>query len=196
MAPLADALGDHPSPGYRQSLALAQLILAVEGEFDQRLNEAHDAPGRHSIWYQARVDLFHGQPCAGSAGPGTRDVHSDAHSPRSTSSALPNGPAGPAPSSLPPASGSWPAGPSPWRTLSPQELQIATLAADHLTNRQIAQRMYLSHRTVGSHLYRIFPKLGVSTRSQLHQVLPQHPVDPQPHLSRGSGRSPKAHAVN
>lgn len=51
--------------------------------------------------------------------------------------------------------------------LSPQELQIAHLAAEGLSNREIGQRLYLSHRTVSSHLYRIFPKLGITTRAQL-----------------------------
>ena len=51
--------------------------------------------------------------------------------------------------------------------LSAQELQIARLAAQGLSNREIGQRLYLSHRTVGSHLYRIFPKLGVSSRTEL-----------------------------
>ena len=55
--------------------------------------------------------------------------------------------------------------------LTPQELQIAHLAASGLSNRDIGQRLYLSHRTVGSHLYRIFPKLGVSSRSQLAEAL-------------------------
>jgi DNA-binding NarL/FixJ family response regulator len=52
-------------------------------------------------------------------------------------------------------------------TLSPQELQIARLAAQGLSNREIGQRLYLSHRTVGSQLYRIFPKLDVTSRTQL-----------------------------
>jgi DNA-binding CsgD family transcriptional regulator len=51
--------------------------------------------------------------------------------------------------------------------LTPHELQIAHLAADGLTNREIGQRLYLSHRTVSSHLHRIFPKLGVASRSEL-----------------------------
>ncbi|NEK57872.1 AAA family ATPase [Geodermatophilus sabuli] len=51
--------------------------------------------------------------------------------------------------------------------LTPQELQIAQLAATGLTNREIGERLYLSHRTVGAHLYRIFPKLGVSSRAAL-----------------------------
>lgn len=40
-----------------------------------------------------------------------------------------------------------------------------------MSNREIAQRLFLSHRTIGSHLYRAFPKLGVATRSQLWDVL-------------------------
>jgi DNA-binding CsgD family transcriptional regulator len=46
------------------------------------------------------------------------------------------------------------------------ELEIAQLAAQ-FPNRDIGQRLYLSHRTVGSHLYRIFPKLGITSRRQL-----------------------------
>jgi DNA-binding CsgD family transcriptional regulator len=55
--------------------------------------------------------------------------------------------------------------------LTPQELQIARMAADGLSNRDIGQRLYLSHRTIGSHLYRIFPKLGVTSRADLHAAL-------------------------
>jgi DNA-binding NarL/FixJ family response regulator len=51
--------------------------------------------------------------------------------------------------------------------LTPQERQIAQMAADGLTNREIGQKLYLSHRTVGSHLYRIFPKLDITSRAQL-----------------------------
>lgn len=55
--------------------------------------------------------------------------------------------------------------------LTPHELQIAQLAADGLTNREIGQRLYLSHRTVSSHLHRIFPKLGVASRSELRMMV-------------------------
>ncbi len=55
--------------------------------------------------------------------------------------------------------------------LTPHELQIAQLAAEGLTNREIGQRLYLSHRTVSSHLHRIFPKLGVASRSELRMTV-------------------------
>jgi DNA-binding CsgD family transcriptional regulator len=60
-----------------------------------------------------------------------------------------------------------PAAPAALSTLSPQELQIAQLAAQGLSNREIGQRLYLSPRTIGSHLYRIFPKLGITSRMDL-----------------------------
>jgi DNA-binding CsgD family transcriptional regulator len=63
--------------------------------------------------------------------------------------------------------------------LTPQELQIATLAARGLTNREIGQHLYLSHRTVGSHLYRAFPKLGITARSQLSEALLETTGAPQ-----------------
>jgi DNA-binding CsgD family transcriptional regulator len=55
--------------------------------------------------------------------------------------------------------------------LTTQEQQIASLAAAGLTNRQIGQRLFLSPRTVGSHLYRVFPKLGVASRAGLRDAL-------------------------
>jgi DNA-binding CsgD family transcriptional regulator len=61
--------------------------------------------------------------------------------------------------------------PGAWAQLSPQELQIAQLAADGLSNREIGEQLYLSHRTVESHLYRLFPKLGVTSRGQLRDAL-------------------------
>jgi DNA-binding CsgD family transcriptional regulator len=60
-----------------------------------------------------------------------------------------------------------------WDQLSPQEWQIARMAAEGLSNREIALQLFLSHRTVGAHLYRIFPKLGITSRGQLHLALDQ-----------------------
>ncbi|WP_305784443.1 helix-turn-helix transcriptional regulator [Symbioplanes lichenis] len=55
----------------------------------------------------------------------------------------------------------------PFAGLTAQQVQIVRLAADGLTNREIGERLGLSPRTVGSHLYRIFPLLGVANRTQL-----------------------------
>jgi DNA-binding CsgD family transcriptional regulator len=60
--------------------------------------------------------------------------------------------------------------------LTEQEQQIAHLAAEGLSNREIAQRLYMSHRTVGAHLYRIFPKLGITSRTQLPRALRSPPA--------------------
>jgi DNA-binding CsgD family transcriptional regulator len=65
--------------------------------------------------------------------------------------------------------------PGAWAQLSPQELQIAQLAAEGLSNREIGEQLYLSHRTVESHLYRLFPKLGVTSRAQLRDALEHTP---------------------
>ncbi|MFI6391478.1 AAA family ATPase [Nonomuraea sp. NPDC050540] len=55
----------------------------------------------------------------------------------------------------------------PLAALTPQERQIVQLAAQGLANREIAARLFLSPRTVGQHLYKAFPKLGVSSRTEL-----------------------------
>ncbi|WP_246398165.1 AAA family ATPase [Mycobacterium vicinigordonae] len=67
-------------------------------------------------------------------------------------------------------------GPAP---LSAQERRIAELAAKGLTNKEIARQMSLSPRTVGAHLYRLFPKLGVTRRAGLHDALKA--IDAAPH---------------
>lgn len=54
--------------------------------------------------------------------------------------------------------------------LSAQEREVARLAARGLNNREIGERLVLSPRTVGSHLYRLFPKLSISSRAQLRDL--------------------------
>ena len=60
-----------------------------------------------------------------------------------------------------------------YQALTAQELEIARLAAVGLSNKQIADRLFMSHRTVGAHLYRIFPKLGITSRAALSGALPR-----------------------
>ena len=68
--------------------------------------------------------------------------------------------------------------PTVWSSLSAQELQVARMAAEGLSNRQIGERLYLSNRTVASHLYRIFPKLGITSRAQLPAISLDLPAAP------------------
>ena len=55
--------------------------------------------------------------------------------------------------------------------LTAQELQIAQLAAKALSNREIGQKLFVSPRTVSTHLYRIYPKLEISARGELASAL-------------------------
>ena len=55
--------------------------------------------------------------------------------------------------------------------LTPQQRQIVRLASDGLTDREIGDRLFLSPRTVSSHLYRSYSKLGVASRHQLRDVI-------------------------
>jgi len=64
-----------------------------------------------------------------------------------------------------------PAGPDALGELTPQQRQIVRLASDGLTDREIGERLFLSPRTVSSHLYRSYPKLGVASRHQLRDVI-------------------------
>jgi DNA-binding NarL/FixJ family response regulator len=64
-----------------------------------------------------------------------------------------------------------PGEPDALRELTPQQRQIVRLAGAGLTDREIGDRLFLSPRTVSSHLYRSYPKLGVATRYQLRDVI-------------------------
>jgi DNA-binding CsgD family transcriptional regulator len=83
-----------------------------------------------------------------------------------------------------------PTEPDALRELTPQQRQIVRLASEGLTNREIGDRLFLSPRTVSSHLYRSYPKLGVAGRLQLRDVI-AHASTPTPaHESAGSETPP------
>ena len=69
--------------------------------------------------------------------------------------------------------------PSTLDELTPQELQIAGMVAQGMTNKDIAARLYLSPRTIDYHLRKVFSKLGIASRTELvRHGLPQRaPAD-------------------
>jgi DNA-binding CsgD family transcriptional regulator len=62
-------------------------------------------------------------------------------------------------------------------SLTPQQRQIALLAAAGHTNKEIAARLFLSPRTVSTHLYQAFPKLGITSRAALRDALADTPLE-------------------
>ncbi|BBG02672.1 ATP-binding protein [Pseudonocardia autotrophica] len=61
-------------------------------------------------------------------------------------------------------------GPGPAATLTAQELRVARLAANRMTNREIAAQLLISPRTVGHHLANVYPKLGITSRGELTRI--------------------------
>jgi DNA-binding CsgD family transcriptional regulator len=73
--------------------------------------------------------------------------------------------------------------------LTPQQRQIVRLASHGLTDREIGDRLFLSPRTVSSHLYRSYPKLGVASRHQLRDVIARAGASTTAHQST-AGETP------
>ncbi len=173
LADVEPLIAQVPSPGYHRSLRLAQVMLADDADIDERIALARQTPGGSSNWFEARINLAHGMSL--------RRRRRGVDSRRPLASALTvfeylgaDAWAQRAAAELAAAGGrSREPRPAASSVLSPQELHIAQLAAQGLTNREIGGRLFLSHRTVGSHLYRIFPKLNITSRNQLREVLHQ-----------------------
>jgi DNA-binding CsgD family transcriptional regulator len=160
-----------PAGGVRRAISLARVWLAEEDEEPEYLAAARKECEHSSPWYRARLDLAHGSLLRRRRRiTEARELLDSAH--RSFERLDAPAWAARAKRELA-ATGQTPHRHRPglWAGLSPQELEIARLAGQGLSNREIGERLYLSHRTVGSHLYRLFPKLGVQSRSQLAAVL-------------------------
>ena len=64
-----------------------------------------------------------------------------------------------------------------WKSLTPTEHKVAELVAEGLTNPQIGERMFISPRTVQTHLAHVFAKLQISSRAELASVVTKHALD-------------------
>lgn len=63
---------------------------------------------------------------------------------------------------------------SGWESLTPTERDVVRHAADGLGNKDIAERMFISPRTVQTHLTHAYAKLGLTSRIQLIQEATRH----------------------
>jgi ATP/maltotriose-dependent transcriptional regulator MalT len=168
---IEELIGHTTAPGVLRAMALSRAALADENAAERRLAEARELAPSAPPWYQARLELMHGSWLLGQRRiVPARDALRSAHA---TFAALGAGAWANRASQKLAESGqrAEPQTRYTWAKLSPQELQIAQLAAEGLSNRDIGERLYLSHRTVGSHLNRVYPKLGVHTRVELRAVL-------------------------
>lgn len=59
--------------------------------------------------------------------------------------------------------------------ITAREREVATMAAHGASNREIAERLYLSVRTVHNHLHRVYKKTGVAGRTELSDILNLQP---------------------
>ncbi|GAA5178738.1 LuxR family transcriptional regulator [Rugosimonospora acidiphila] len=159
------------SPALHAGLRYARAVLAEDARAEALFREALNAETSRWPFSRARTQLAYGQWLRRQR----RPVESRAplRAARNTFDALGTAPwAERARQELRAAGEASRVRPVPGRDeLTPQELQIAQLAAQGLTNREIGQALYLSHRTVSTHLHNIFPKLGITARAQLHAIV-------------------------
>jgi DNA-binding CsgD family transcriptional regulator len=63
---------------------------------------------------------------------------------------------------------------SGWQSLTPSERAVVDLVAERLSNPQIGHRLYVSGRTVQTHLAHVFAKLRITSRAQLAAAAARH----------------------
>jgi DNA-binding CsgD family transcriptional regulator len=73
-----------------------------------------------------------------------------------------------------------------WAAMTKSELAVAQLVADGLTNREIAEQLFVSPHTVNTHLRQVFVKLEVKSRVDLTRLAIERNSEPAPEIARGS----------
>jgi DNA-binding CsgD family transcriptional regulator len=76
-----------------------------------------------------------------------------------------------------------------WRALTESELAVVRLVADGLTNREVAERLYVSPHTVNGHLRHAFEKLAINSRVALTRIAADHP-EPVQRIGSSAGEPP------
>ncbi|GAA2977730.1 LuxR family transcriptional regulator [Streptomyces lactacystinicus] len=155
-------------------LAAATALVAEDDEAEAAYRAAYAVPGAEQwVFDLARLRLAHGSWLRRRHRPGARESLRAAHHVfrrlqadpwaqrceeelRAAGDQVAPSPGGAAPDAA---------------ALTGQELRIARLAATGLSNKEIGQRLQLSPRTVGAHLYKVFPKLGITSRAALARAL-------------------------
>ncbi|MET8625767.1 AAA family ATPase [Kitasatospora sp. NPDC004669] len=154
--------------------AAATALAAEDDETDEAYRAAYAVPGAEQWAFDlARLRLAHGAWLRRRHRPGAREVLRVAHhvfrrlqaSPWAQHCEEELRAAGDFVAPPPDGTAAEPSG------LTGQELRIARLAATGLTNKEIGRQLQLSPRTVGAHLYKIFPKLGITSRAALAHAL-------------------------
>ncbi|MER6350234.1 BREX system ATP-binding domain-containing protein [Streptomyces sp. NPDC001532] len=158
------------SPHHAFLLAAASALAATDEDAEPRFRAAYAVPeAERWVFEAARLRLAHGAWLRRHQRPGARQVLGEAHRAFRSLRAAPW--AAQAEEELR-AAGHAVAGPAGRRgLLTAQELRIAHLAADGLTNKDIGRLLRLSPRTVADHLYKVFPKLGITSRAALARAL-------------------------
>lgn len=170
LADIERLIGDRPCPAAEIGVFFANTVLADDDSAQSWYEAALIGPGSELPWHRARIQLNYGswlrrhrraresRPQLRTARQTFEALGASAWANRADVELRATGEKG------------WTPAIRGWDLLSPQESQIAQLAAQGLSNKEISEQLFLSHRTVGSHLYRIFPKLGISSRAQLAAV--------------------------
>ncbi|MEV7286283.1 AAA family ATPase [Streptomyces sp. NPDC093252] len=162
------------SPHHAFLLAAATAVAETDAPDDALYRAAYAVPGAGEwVFGAARLRLAHGTWLRRRQRPGAREALGQAHRAfralRATPWAL-RAAAELRAAGHPVAAGAA-AGGGVRERLTAQELRIAELAADGLTNKDIGDRLRVSPRTVADHLYKAFPKLGITSRAALTRAL-------------------------